>query len=551
MEGTHAAIDAIPGRGVLLLHLLASLLWLPEAALLAFAVDGLARHGEVPHLWKVMAALAALGLGRALLEARAERLTFHQARRALSALRRRAIRQLAARSPMDAGQPAAGVAAGAIAEEASAILPWLMRHRPAMWRAAVVPLVILCCVAPLSWLAAAVLFITMPLIPLFMALIGARSADAARDRLAETISAQGFLLDRLRGLATIRAFDAVEGTARQMADRAEARRMRTMDVLRIAFLSSAVLELFAALGIAMVAVFIGFHLLGDLPFGMWGRRLSLGEGLFILLLAPAFFAPLRDLSAVWHDRAAGEAAWRALDALARGGTSFPGTGRAGPPATTGAPSVRIAGLTFAHAGGAELFSALDLDVAAGEHVALLAPSGAGKSTLLALIAGLLAVGSGAIRINGMPLTDDTAASLRAGMAWFGGAPHVFPGTMAENLRLGRRDIPPAVIRRALDLAGLADLARARGAEVIGENGVGLSGGEAARLALARLALPPVPGLILADEPTAHLDAETAADITRALRALAARRTLIVATHDPILARGMDRIIRLPVAGGGA
>ncbi|MES2533856.1 MAG: ABC transporter transmembrane domain-containing protein, partial [Pseudomonadota bacterium] len=133
-----------------------------------------------------------------------------------------------------------------------------------------------------------------------------------------------FLLDRLRGLATLRALGAVDATAERLGDAAQSLRQRTMAVLRIAFLSSAVLELFSALGVAMVAAYVGFHLLGTLPFGAWGHRLSLGEGLFVLLLAPAFFEPLRELSAVWHDRAAGEAALEALDRLAQVGEALPG-----------------------------------------------------------------------------------------------------------------------------------------------------------------------------------------------------------------------------------
>ena len=165
-------------------------------------------------------------------------------------------------------------------------------------------------------MAALILLFAAPLIPLFMAIVGWRAKAASEEQLVQLGGMNAFLLDRLRGLSTLRAFGAVEATGRQLHEHAQSLRVRTMRVLRIAFLSSAVLELFSALGVAMVAVYIGFHLLGVLRFGAWGQALSLGQALFVLLLTPAFFEPLRELSAVWHDRAAGEAALERLQAMA-------------------------------------------------------------------------------------------------------------------------------------------------------------------------------------------------------------------------------------------
>jgi ATP-binding cassette subfamily C protein CydD len=198
-----------------------------------------------------------------------------------------------------------------------------------------------------------------------------------------------------------------------------------------------------------------------------------------------------------------------------------------------------------------VFEGFDLAVAAGERVALLAPSGAGKSTLLALIAGLAFPEHGRILIDGEAMSERTAARLRRRIAWMGQQPHIFPGTLAGNVALGGRDISSASVDEALQQAGLERVAESRGTAPIGENGVGLSGGEASRLALARVMAMPEAGLILADEPTAHLDAQTATAIADALIAQASGRTLIVATHDPALAARMDRIVRLapqPEAG---
>ena len=531
-----------------MLQVAAALLWVPQAGLLAMAVGTIVAGEGAGSVLGHAAGVLAIGIARALLDALGSRVAFRQARAVLTRWRAEAVAALAARSPVDIERPAAGLAASTLAEQAEAVVPYLARFQPARLRASIVPLVILLVVFASSWAAALVLLVAAPLIPVFMALVGWRAKAASEAQLVELGSMNAFLLDRLRGLATIRSLDAVDVTARRLRADAESLRARTMAVLRIAFLSSAVLELFSALGVALVAVYIGFHLLGQLPFGTWGGPLTLAEGLFILLLAPAFFEPLRDLSAVWHDRAAGEAALEALVGLSRKGCELPGAEDEDPaPAlvTAEAPSVRIEKLRFSHPGrGEPVFDDFNLTVAPGERVALLAPSGGGKSTLLALLAGLVTPESGRIIIAGEPLTARSAARLRRGITLIGQRPHVFAGSLAANVRLGRAGIGRAAVEAALASAGLAEVARRRGAVPVGENGVGLSGGEASRLALARIAVAPQTRLILADEPTAHLDSETAASITEALMRLSEGRTLIVATHDPVLAGRMDRVIDL-------
>ncbi|MBZ9655521.1 thiol reductant ABC exporter subunit CydD [Phyllobacterium lublinensis] len=534
-------------RTAALLQVLASLLWLPQAALLAAGVGAIANGAGLANIhWLVMGVVGA-GIVRAALDSVGTRLAFNAARGVLSDRRHAATASLAARSPLDIGRPASGMAASVLAEQAEAIVPYLARFRPARLKASTVPIVILLCVLPLSWIAAVVLLVSAPLIPLFMALIGWRAKAASEKQLVEMGGMNAFLLDRLRGLATIRSLGAVDLTARRLRANAESLRSRTMAVLRIAFLSSAVLELFAALGVAMVAVYIGFHLLGQLNFGAWGGRLSLNEGLFILLLAPAFFEPLRELSAVWHDRASGEAAMEALDRLAQEGIFLPGAedDRQGQSGGIQSAEVRIDALSFRHAGSEGLlFDGFNFHIVPGERVAVLGPSGSGKSTLLALIAGLAPYEQGAITIGGTLLTAATAGKLRAHTAWVGQKPHIFAGSVFDNIALGRPHLTQDNIQAALDTAGLLGVARARGNVQIGEGGSGLSGGEILRLALARAAADPQKMLMLADEPTAHLDTTTANEITASLLASSAGKTLIVATHDPVLASRMDRIIML-------
>lgn len=529
------------------LSIAAALAWLPQAALIALAIGAIGTGGGLATGLMATAGLLAIGVVRSSLDAAGGRLAFRTARAALSHERDLAINALAARSPMDSDRPASGAAASVIAEQAEALVPYLARYRPARIKASVIPLAILACILPISWVAALVLIVAAPLIPIFMALIGWRAKAASEAQLQKLGDMNGFLLDRLRGLATIRAFDAVDRTAGRLRADAEDLRTRTMAVLKIAFLSSAVLELFSALGVAMVAVYIGFHLLGELPFGAWGGNLDLTQGLFILLLAPAFFEPLRELSAVWHDRAAGEAARDALRALSAGGTALPGAEAEGaaplvlPIAARGA-QIEISRLTFSHPGRTvPVFRDFDLAVRPAERIALLGPSGVGKSTLIALIAGLAPIDAGEIRIDGTILEAETAAVLRTRMAWIGQRPHIFAGTIRQNVSMGRPGVDAAAIDGALRAASLTEIAGLR-PDMIGEGGIGLSGGEVVRLAIARAAASPGVRLILADEPTAHLDAETADRVTDALFAVAQNRTLILATHDPRLAARADRIV---------
>lgn len=539
--------SARPGSFASLVLGLAPLLWLLQAALLAWAVQRLSVGEGFGAVLVPVGGVLALGAARSACEAWGAQRVFASARAWLSELRSQVAGSLAARSPLDRTRPASGMAASVIAEQAEAVVPYLVRYQPARWRATVVPLVILPVVASLSWVAALVLLFAVPLIPLFMALVGWRARAASAAQLVEMGSMNAFLLDRLRGLATVRALGAVDATAGRVFDAAQSLRVRTMAVLRIAFLSSAVLELFSALGVAMVAVYIGFHLLGTLGLGAWGRQLSLGQGLFILLLAPAFFEPLRELSSVWHDRAAGEAALDSLARLGQGGTPLPGAETAASDEVSRAvcaPIVQIRGLHFAHAGEAPVFDGFDLRVGAGEHVALMGPSGAGKTALLSLIAGLVPADRGDITIGGTLLSDRSASTLRSRIAWMGQKPHVFAGSVQANVTLGRVAASSAPAASALKFANLQGVAQAHPGIALGEGGLGLSGGEVARLALARMALDTNADLLLVDEPTAHLDTDTAGRVTDALIQLARGKTLIVATHDHVLAARLNRVVRL-------
>lgn len=567
-----------------IVHGAAALIWILQAALLARAVESLVstQQADLPVNWTIVfqAAIGIIVLGviRHTTEAWSARRIFLQARSYLTQLRRETINTLAQQSPLDKQRPASGTVASMLSDQAEAIVPWMTRYQSAQWRTMVAPLAIALVVGWQSWIAALILIVSAPLIPLFMAIVGWRAQAASEKQMVEMGQMNGFLLDRLRGLSTLRAMHAIDATTAHVRQSGESLTERTMAVLRIAFLSSAILELFSALGVAMVAVYVGFHFLGNLPFGAWGGTLTMGQGLFVLLLAPAFFEPLRELSAAWHDRASGIAAINNIAALSAptafvvgnkhttqqttdtttttdtpvevSGTPAPFETVVNTAVTTtrlaqsNALTVDIRNLTFAHAAETPVFRDLNLRIDAGEHIALTGASGSGKSILLALIAGLLTANKGSISFNGVEMNDANAAQLRQHIAWMGQTPHIFTGSINTNLFLGREVNNPEAIKTSLQQTGMDDVLRKLPAHILGEGGLGLSGGEIARLTLVRLAAQSNAGLIIMDEPTAHLDTETAIQVIEAIKSIARNTTLIVATHDPMLLSRMDREITL-------
>ena len=537
------------------LSLAANLVWIPQALVVADFVAEvcIGTDAGLTGLSPLMLAslFASLLVARSTAEAGAFSLSARASTAAKLDLRRKLIQAALPWSPLDASRPPAGEIAALVVDQVETIDPFLVRYQIARFKVAVVPAAILVAILPVSWAVALMLAVTGPLIPVFMALIGATARERSRRQLAEAGNLTGLLLDRLRGLATIRLLGAEERVAAAIAASGERVRRSAMDVLSIAFLSSAALEFFATVGVAMVALYVGFYLLGWISFGVTLTSFGLSGGLFMLLLAPEFFQPLRDFAAGYHDRAA------VAGFAERVGDIFnvrrPGI--VGRPDTTAyrqldrplASSVEVRRLTVRLAGCERpILKRANLAVAAGEHIAIVGASGAGKSAMLHAIAGLIEGGQGRVVIDGMLLTSDTAETLRRRMAWIGQEPYVRPASLARNLHIGDQPIDREGAAAALETARLAERVgrmQRRMLTPIGENGAGLSGGELRRLAIARAVLADAP-VILADEPTADLDGVTADEVRSALLDAACGKTLIVATHDENLARRMDRIVTL-------
>ena len=522
-----------------ILSVLSGALWPVQAGTIAWAVAGWV-DGEAAlrrSLWAAGIFLIT-ALLRALLDRIAGGILFGAADTTIARERARLIGR-EARRPGTAGS--ASVAALAV-QKLPLLHPWITRYHVAMLRTSVLPILYLAIAFWHSWAVGIVLLVAGPLIPVFMALVGMAAEEASRRQMDEIGDMNGMLMDRLGALTDIRLLGARERAAADFATRAERLREKTMAVLRIAFLSSTVLELFAAIGVAMVAVFVGFTLLGAIHWGSWGGSLSLYQGIFLLLLAPEYFQPLRDLAAAWHDRASGVsvvAELEEMDAAQRVGLLGEGVAAAPLP---GEMSLRMRGAVAALPG--RVLSLSDLELAAGESLALVGPSGAGKSTALGVIAGLVPLVEGEVTVCGQPLEAASADGWRARLALVPQRVH-FPdqalGRWLDPKGTGQDPAPALEAAEAHRIvARLPEGLQAR----LGESGGGVSGGEARRLMIARAILQGA-DLVLADEPTADLDPETAARVTRALLGLKARgAALIVATHDPALAAAMDRQVVL-------
>ncbi|NMM46661.1 ATP-binding cassette domain-containing protein [Rhodospirillaceae bacterium KN72] len=520
------------------LAVLSALIWPVQAGAIALAIDGWVGSGAGG--LSVPAAAATVLIGgaiRAWLDFRAGGLAFDAADRTIARERDVLLRREArARS----GDGSAAIAA-LIVQKLPMLHPWITRYYVAMVRVSVVPLVLLIVVFSISWIVGLVLLAAGPLIPIFMALIGIAAEKASRRQLAEIGTMNGMLMERLSALLDIRLLGASDRVTRDFERRADALRNQTMAVLRIAFLSSTVLELAAAIGVAMVAVFVGFTLLGEITYGTWGVPLTLGQGIFLLLLAPDYFNPLRDLAAAWHDRAAGLSVVAELEEADRADRiAFVGNGVPGQP-LDGPIRVRVSGATVDLSG--RVLALPDFDVSAGEAVALRGPSGAGKSTTLAAILGLVPLSAGQIDVCGRRLDADTADDWRSRLSVVPQKPHFADRSLRDYLT--PRPDADVSIADALTLAQACPIVDRLpdGLETrLSESGGGVSGGEARRLMIAR-AVRMDGDLLLADEPTADLDPQTAAMVIDALKGLkAAGKTMLIATHDPALIAAMDRVV---------
>ncbi|MGX1973531.1 thiol reductant ABC exporter subunit CydD [Streptomyces kronopolitis] len=521
-----------------------------QAMLIAEIVVGAFQHGLGPGgLTTPLVLLAAVSVGRGLVSWLTE-LAAHRAGAAVkSELRMRLIERAAKLGPIR--RPATSEGAPGEAEWRTgelttlatrgidALDDYFARYLPQLGLAVVVPVAVLARIVTGDWISALTIVLTLPLIPLFMVLIGwaTQSRMDRQWRLLARLS--GHFLDVVEGLPTLKVFGRAKAQAASIREITGTYRRATLRTLRIAFLSSFALELLATISVALVAVGIGMRLVKG--------ELDLYTGLMVLVLAPEAYLPLRQVGAQYHAAAEGLAAAEEVFAVLE--TPLPAAGTAPAPAGT---ALAVENLVVRHPGRtADSLPATSFEVRPGETVALVGPSGAGKSTLLSVLLGFTAPAAGRALVDGRDIASLEPESWRQRIAWVPQQPHLFAGSIAENVRLARPDADEAAVRAALADAGALDFVDALPdgtASRLGESGAGLSAGQRQRLALARAFLADRPILLL-DEPTANLDGATEEAVVAAVRRLAAGRTVLLVVHRPALLAVADRVVRLPDPAG--
>ncbi|MFD7436942.1 thiol reductant ABC exporter subunit CydD [Streptomyces sp. NPDC059861] len=508
-----------------------------QAMLIAETVVGAFQHGmSVTELRTPLALLVAVTCGRALISWLTE-LAAHRAGAAVkSELRGRLLERAAQLGPGWLSGQRTGSLVALATRGVDALDDYFSRYLPQLGLAVVVPVAVLARIVTEDWVSAAIIVGTLPLIPVFMVLIG-WATQSRMDRQWRLLSRlSGHFLDVVVGLPTLKVFGRSKAQAESIKRITDEYRQATMRTLRIAFLSSFALELLATISVALVAVTIGMRLVHG--------EMDLYIGLVILILAPEAYLPLRQVGAQYHAAAEGLAAAEEIFAVLE--TPVPASGTRTPPAG----ALSFEGVTVRYPGRAtDALSDVTFAVAPGETVALVGPSGAGKSTLLNALLGFVRPAEGKVRIGGVDLAEVDLEQWRSRIAWVPQRPHLFAGTITENVRLARPDADDTAVARALGDAGALAFVEAlpQGAgTVIGEDGAGLSAGQRQRLALARAFLADRPVLLL-DEPTAALDGETEAEVVEAVGRLAAGRTVLLVVHRPALLRVADRVVRLDEA----
>ncbi|WOA51821.1 heme ABC transporter permease/ATP-binding protein CydD [Dickeya solani] len=526
----------------LMLGLTSGLLIMAQAWLLASLLHALIiAHTPRNELTTTFLLLAMTFVLRALINWIRERVGFRCGQTIRQHIRQQVLDRLQQLGPAWIQGKPAGSWATLILEQVDDMHDYYARYLPQMYLAVLIPVLILIIVFPVNWAAGVILFVTAPLIPLFMAMVGMGAADANRRNFQALARLSGNFLDRLRGLDTLRLFYRGEAETEQIRHASEQFRSRTMEVLRMAFLSSGVLEFFASISIAVVAVYFGFSYLGELHFGSYGAGVTLFAGFLVLILAPEFFQPLRDLGTFYHAKAQAVGAAEALHRFMTAESEETGAGTL--PFQSDTPVTLIAHeLTILSPSGKILAGPLTFKLDAGQRVALVGPSGAGKSSLLNLLLGFLPY-RGSLTVNGEELRTLSPTSWRQHLSWVGQNPHLPEPTLRQNVLLGRPEASDHTLQQALERAYVHEFLPLlpQGLDTPqGDGAARLSVGQAQRVAVARALLHPC-RLLLLDEPSASLDAHSEQRVMSALCEASRAQTTLLVTHQLSEIRDYDEI----------
>lgn len=450
-------------------------------------------------------------LARAILIYFREKINFALGRKVRNQIRQDLINQFEALGPAYLNQSTTGALSTLVIEQVDNLQDFFARYLPQMRLASMAPIIICIAILPFNWAAAAILFCTAPLIPIFMILVGMGAADINRRHFKALAYLSGHFLDRLKGLSTIRLFNQGEKQANEIKKASEDFRVKTMQVLKMAFLSSAVLEFFASISIAVVAVYFGFSYLGEFDFGSYSGSVTLFAGFFALILAPEFFQPLRDLGTYYHAKAEAIAAADNIETFLtqKSAKQQFDNATATIDFNDSLQTIEADNLIVLSSENKPIVGPLSFTLKAPFKLALIGTSGEGKTSLMQVLLGFLPY-QGSLKINGIEFNQLTLSSWQKQISWIGQNPYLINGSIRENILLGNPNATDQQLASVISQAQLAEVIAKlpNGLDTqVGEDAIRLSVGQAQRIALARAMLKPCQLLIL-DEPTASLDKQT-------------------------------------------
>ena len=502
--------------------------------------DVLIKHEGLSRVRTLMVVLLVVILGRAAVGWFTERMADRTSASAKSDLRQALVEQVAGLGPAGIDRERSGRLVVLATSGVDALDSYFARYLPQLFLAVIVPITVIIVALGADWISAVIIAITVPLIPLFMSLVGASTKVRMERQMKLLQRLAGHFLDIVAGLPTLKVFGRAKAQVAAIRDITDQYRTATMATLKVAFLSSLILELLATISVALVAVAVGLRLLGG--------HLSLATALFVLILAPEAYLPLRLLGTNYHASAEGMKA--AEDVFAVLERPLPSHGTRSDIPDPSRSALRIEQLEVHYPGRSlPALTQASFTVNPGEVVALVGPSGCGKSTLLSVLLGFAPEWTGSVRVGEMGLAEMDLDAWREQVAWVPQRPHLFARSIAENIRIGRPGATEDDVCAAIAAAGLEDVVARLplGPEtVLGHEGAGLSVGERQRVALARAFVRDAP-LLLLDEPTANLDGRTEENVLGAVRRLMAGRTVLIVAHRPSLLTLADRVVHLAPA----